>query len=104
MNPGMALRLLHHAEDFYKEFISVCNTVPEVIIFHQVNPDILKVLSNLFSTKECEVVDFSEKIGNCGAASFGIAMNFIKERLANKKVFLCSFGTGGVISAGLWQF
>lgn len=104
MNPTMALRLLHHAEEFYYEFISECNTIPEIMIFHQVNPDILKVLSKLFSSGRCEVVDFSDTIGNCGAASFGIAMDFAKERLVGKKVFLCSFGTGGVISAGLWQF
>jgi 3-oxoacyl-[acyl-carrier-protein] synthase III len=104
MNPTMALRLLHHAEEFYKEFIAECETTPDVIVFHQVNPDILKVLQSLFSSKDCTVIDFSETIGNCGAASFGIAMDMIKEKLSSKKVFLCSFGTGGVISAGLWQF
>lgn len=104
MNPTMAIRLLHHAEEFYREFIAECNTIPDIIVFHQVNPDILKTLQKLFSSKHCVVVDFSETIGNCGAASFGIAMNMIKDTLQNKKVFLCSFGTGGVISAGLWQF
>lgn len=104
MNPTMAMRLLHHAEEFYREFIAECNTIPEIIIFHQVNPDILTTLQKLFTSKQCVVVNLSDTIGNCGAASFGIAMNLVKEYLYNKKVFLCSFGTGGVISAGLWQF
>jgi prolipoprotein diacylglyceryltransferase len=77
---------------------------PDIIVFHQVNPDIVKILRKLFSSKQCEVVDFSEIVGNCGAASFGIAMNMIQDKLNHEKVFLCSFGTGGVISAGLWQF
>ena len=104
MNPTMAIRLLHHAEEFYREFITECGTVPDIIVFHQVNPDILKTLQKLFSSKQSMVIDFSETIGNCGAASFGIAMDMIKKTLHDKKVFLCSFGTGGVISAGLWQF
>jgi len=104
MNPTMAIRLLHHAEEFYREFIAECSTIPDIIVFHQVNPEILKTLQKLFSSKQCVVIDFSETIGNCGAASFGIAMDMIKNTLQNKKVFLCSFGTGGVISAGLWQF
>ena len=104
MNPTMAIKLLHHSEEFYREFIAECGTIPDIIVFHQVNPDILKTLQKLFSSKQCVVIDFSETVGNCGAASFGIAMNMIKDSLRNKKVFLCSFGTGGVISAGLWQF
>ncbi len=104
MNPILALRLLHHAEQFYKEFISECGTQPDILIFHQVNPDILGLLQKIFSSYPCEFVNVSARIGNCGAASFGIALDHVKGELSGKKVFLCSFGTGGVISAGLWQF
>jgi 3-oxoacyl-[acyl-carrier-protein] synthase III len=104
MNPTLAMKLLHHAHEFYRTFISECNTIPDIIVFHQVNPDVLKTLQKLFSSKQCMVIDLSETVGNCGAASFGIVMDMIKGQLHNKKVFLCSFGTGGVISAGLWQF
>jgi 3-oxoacyl-[acyl-carrier-protein] synthase III len=74
------------------------------MVFHQVNPDILSMLEKKFSSTSMEFINLSERIGNCGAASFGIALDHVKGTLPGKKVFLCSFGTGGVISAGLWQF
>jgi len=104
MNRAMALRLLHHAEEFYKQFITECGSQPDVMVFHQVNPDILSMLEKKFSSTSMEFINLSERIGNCGAASFGIALDHVKGTLPGKKVFLCSFGTGGVISAGLWQF
>ena len=104
MNPLLALKLLRHAEEFYNEFVSECNTTADVMVFHQVNPDILKSLQGTFAGRVSQFVNLADRIGNCGAASFGIAMDMIKKELPGKKVFLCSFGTGGVISAGLWQF
>jgi 3-oxoacyl-[acyl-carrier-protein] synthase III len=104
LNPILAVKLLRHAEEFYREFLEECNTQPDVMIFHQVNPEILNVLQAVFSKSVTEFINLGESIGNCGAASFAIAMDQVKERLPGKKVFLCSFGTGGVISAGLWQF
>jgi 3-oxoacyl-[acyl-carrier-protein] synthase III len=104
MNPVLALKLLRHAEEFYMEFVSECGTTPDVMVFHQVNPDILRSLQGLFKGKVKKFVNLADSIGNCGAASFAIAMDAIKEELPGKKVFLCSFGTGGVISAGLWKF
>jgi 3-oxoacyl-[acyl-carrier-protein] synthase III len=104
MNPILALKLLRHAEEFYSEFLSECNVTPDVMVFHQVNPDILRSLQSTFEGKVSQFVNLSDSIGNCGAASFAIALDAIKGELGGKKVFLCSFGTGGVISAGLWQF
>ena len=104
MNPILAIKLLRHAEEFYREFLEECSTKPDIMIFHQVNPDILNILEGVFKKHVEEFVNLGESIGNCGAASFAIAMDQIKDRLPGKKVFLCSFGTGGVISAGLWQF
>ena len=104
MNPILALKLLRHAEEFYIEFVSECKTTPDVMVFHQVNPDILRSLQGIFEGKAIQFVNLADSIGNCGAASFAIAMDAIKKELPGKKVFLCSFGTGGVISAGLWQF
>ncbi|MDH4092595.1 MAG: hypothetical protein OEV74_06190 [Cyclobacteriaceae bacterium] len=104
MNPALALKLLHHAEEFYTGFVSECGTQADVMVFHQVNPDILKRLEKIFSSNSCMFINNAESIGNCGAASFGIALDQVKHNITGKKVFLCSFGTGGVISAGLWQF
>ncbi len=104
MNPVLALKLLRHADEFYTEFVSECITTPDVMLFHQVNPDILRSLQETFTGRVSQFVNLAERIGNCGAASFGIAMDMIKKELPGRKVFLCSFGTGGVISAGLWQF
>lgn len=102
MNNSLALQLLRNAEDFYCEFIKESVT-PDVMILHQVNPDIMKHLTTVFSKYKTEFVNGSMITGNCGAASVGIAYNNIKNTLPNKKVLLCGFGTGGVITAGLWQ-
>jgi len=104
MNPILALKLLRHAEEFYQQFLAECKTKPDIMIFHQVNPEILNMLQDVFSVHVEEFVNQAEMIGNCGSASFAIALDLVKDQLPGKKVFLCSFGTGGVISAGLWQF
>lgn len=104
MNPFLAVRLLRHAETFYKEFLSECPQTPDYMIFHQVNPEIMKTLRSRFATAKTRFIDLSGLIGNCGSPSFGIAMEHNKEQLSGKKVFTCSFGTGGVITAALWQF
>lgn len=102
MNNSLALRLLRNAETFYEEFTRE-STVPDVMILHQVNPVIMKCLKSVFGKYKIEFVDGSAVTGNCGAASVGIALNNVKNTLPGKKIFLCSFGTGGVITAGLWQ-
>jgi len=104
MNSALAIRLLKQASRFYSDFISECGITPEVIIFHQVNPFLMKVLKAQFASPEIMFVDLSKTIGNCGAASFGVALDSVKTDIVGKKVFLCSFGTGGVITAALWQF
>jgi len=45
----------------------------------------------------------AKQTGNCGCATTGIVLNAIKDEIENKKLMLCSFGTGGVITAALWQ-
>jgi 3-oxoacyl-[acyl-carrier-protein] synthase III len=102
LDNSLALKLLRQAETFYREFVSE-STKPEVLILHQVNPGIIDHLKTVFEKYELEFVDVSHLTGNCGAASVGIALDQVKHQLSGKKVLLCSFGTGGVITAGLWQ-
>ena len=77
---------------------------PDILILHQVNPIIMNHLEDAFKKYDLRFVNIADKMGNCGAASVGIALNEIKDEIINQKVMLCSFGTGGVITAGLWQF
>jgi 3-oxoacyl-[acyl-carrier-protein] synthase III len=102
MNNMLALRLLRNAEKFYIDFVKE-STIPDVMILHQVNPTIMKCLQSAFGKYKIEFIDGSAVTGNCGAASVGIALNNVKHTLQGKKIFLCGFGTGGVITAGLWQ-
>jgi 3-oxoacyl-[acyl-carrier-protein] synthase III len=102
MNNMLALQLLRNAESFYIEFVNE-STQPDVMILHQVNPEILKHLRSVFAKYDIEFVDGSDLTGNCGAASVGIALHHVKNMMKGKKILLCSFGTGGVITAGLWQ-
>lgn len=104
MNKQLAAKLLLKAESFFTDFINECHIHPDVMIFHQVNPGILKLLRKQFADRVELFVDEAEVIGNCGAASFAIAMHRAAKKLEGKKVFLCSFGTGGVINAALYQF
>lgn len=102
MNNLLAIRLMRNAEEFYLDFVKE-STTPDIMILHQVNPIILRHLKSVFKKYELEFVDVSESTGNCGVASVGIALNSVKDTIQGKKVLLCSFGTGGVITAGLWQ-
>ncbi|MDI1355668.1 MAG: 3-oxoacyl-[acyl-carrier-protein] synthase III C-terminal domain-containing protein [bacterium] len=98
----LAIKLLKNAEKFYLEFIQKSGN-PDVLILHQVNPLVIQHLKSVFSKYPLEFIDYSEMTGNCGAASVGVALDQIKNLIHGKKVLLCSFGTGGVITAGLWQ-
>lgn len=102
MKSKMALKLFSQAEGFFKEFVEA-SSMPDMLILHQVNPIIIKHLSSVFSKYKVEFVNVSAITGNCGAASVGIALDQVKDKTINKKVMICSFGTGGVITAGMWQ-
>jgi 3-oxoacyl-[acyl-carrier-protein] synthase III len=102
MNNLLAIRLMRNAEEFYIDFVKE-STAPDVMILHQVNPSILRHLKSVFKKYKLEFVNVSESTGNCGVPSVGIALNSVKDTIQGKKVLLCSFGTGGVITAGLWQ-
>lgn len=102
MNNLLALKLLRKAEQFYLDFIAVSGK-PDIMILHQVNPMILKLLAAVFKKYKVEFVDISSQSGNCGVASVGVALQSVWHTTSGKKVFLCSFGTGGVITAGMWQ-
>ena len=102
LNNALALKLFKNAEEFYLDFVKD-STTTDVMILHQVNPLIVRHLKSVFSKYDVEFVDVAEITGNCGAASVGIALNHVKDTIENKKILLCSFGTGGVITAGLWQ-
>ena len=102
LNSSMAIRLLRNAETFYNDFVKE-STIPDIMILHQVNPDIMRLLQSVFAKYKVEFVNGSTMTGNCGAASVGIALHNVMDNLQGKKILLCSFGTGGVITAGLWQ-
>ena len=103
MDDDLALKLLKKTESFYNEFLEESEK-PDVMVFHQVNPRIISLLKKFFMNKGIEFYDYSSISGNCGAASVGIVLDREKENVTSKKVFLCGFGTGGIITAGLWQF
>jgi 3-oxoacyl-[acyl-carrier-protein] synthase III len=102
MNNILAIKLMRQAENFYLSFVEKSEK-PDVMILHQVNPLILKHLASVFKKYNLDFINVSHLTGNCGVASVGIALDTIKEKIQGKKVLLCSFGTGGVISAGLWN-
>jgi 3-oxoacyl-[acyl-carrier-protein] synthase III len=104
MNDKLALSLIQKAGDFYEEFLEEVKMLPDYIVFHQVNPKIMAHLTRRFTNNHTKVIDISRRVGNCGAASVGIALKLEETTLKDKKVLICSFGTGGVITAGLWQF
>lgn len=103
MNNAMALRLMRNAEGFYKEFIKE-SCEPDVLILHQVNPEIIGLLQKVFSKYDIKFINVANEIGNCGTATTGIALDMENGKINGKKVMLCSYGTGGVITAGMWQF
>ncbi|CAN5438752.1 hypothetical protein BH11BAC1_BH11BAC1_18600 [soil metagenome] len=102
LNNSLALKLFMNAEKFYLDFIQESST-PDIMILHQVNPLIVKHLQKIFAKYKLQFIDVAALTGNCGVASVGIALESIKEKIEGKKILLCSFGTGGVITAGLWQ-
>jgi 3-oxoacyl-[acyl-carrier-protein] synthase III len=102
MNNILAIKLMRQAESFYLSFVEKSGK-PDVMILHQVNPLILRHLASVFKKYDLDFINVSDQTGNCGVASVGIALDTIKETIHGKKVLMCSFGTGGVISAGLWN-
>jgi 3-oxoacyl-[acyl-carrier-protein] synthase III len=102
MNNPLAMKLIRKAESFYLDFIRNTGT-PDIMILHQVNPLILKYLTSVFKKYRFEFINVVESTGNCGTASVGIALDSIKDSIKGRKIILCSFGTGGVITAGFWQ-
>ncbi len=99
----MALKLMKHAENFYLDFISTTGH-PDILILHQVNEMIIQHLEEVFSKYPVKFINMARQTGNCGCATTGIVLHAIQDTIKDKKVMLCSFGTGGVITAGLWQF
>lgn len=102
MNQLMALRLLRKAEEFYNDFVAESEK-PDVLLLHQVNPDILSKLEKLFAKYQVDFINVADQIGNCGSATTGLAFHMIFDQMKGKKLMICSFGTGGVITAGMWQ-
>jgi len=103
LDNALALRLMQKAEGFYLNFIAETDP-PDILILHQVNVMIINHLQKVFAKYPVNFINMAEETGNCGCATTGIVLDAIKEKILNKKVMLCSFGTGGVIIAGLWQF
>jgi 3-oxoacyl-[acyl-carrier-protein] synthase III len=99
----LALKLMQKAEGFYLDFVAQTGH-PDILILHQVNVPIINHLQKVFAKYPIHFINRAEETGNCGCATTGIVLDFIKHDIENKKVMICSFGTGGVITAGLWQF
>jgi hypothetical protein len=60
-------------------------------------------LQEVFRPYPVHFINEAEVTGNCGASTTGVVLYRIREKLEGKKIMICSFGTGGVITAGLWQ-
>ena len=103
LNNALAIKLMQKAESFYLDFIAETGH-PDILILHQVNVLIINHLQKVFEKYPITFINMAEKTGNCGCATTGIVLDSIKEKIENKRVMVCSFGTGGVIVAGLWQF
>ncbi|MEO8794717.1 MAG: 3-oxoacyl-[acyl-carrier-protein] synthase III C-terminal domain-containing protein [Daejeonella sp.] len=99
----LAIKLMKEAEKFYLDFISTTGH-PDVLILHQVNEPIINHLEQVFSKYPLRFINMAAETGNCGCATTGIVLDRIKSEIEEKRVMICSFGTGGVITAGLWQF
>jgi 3-oxoacyl-[acyl-carrier-protein] synthase III len=102
LNNALALKLMRNAEEFYIDFTKTTGH-PDILILHQVNEVLIEHLEKVFSKYPVQFINMAAETGNCGCATTGIVLNSIADEIENKKVMLCSFGTGGVITAGLWQ-
>ncbi len=102
LHPVRAARLLARAGAFYRSFVAEVGR-PDVLILHQAGPLIITRLAELFAADGVEVISTVEQTGNCGAASVGLALAAVAPRLAGRRLMICGYGTGGVITAGLWQ-
>jgi 3-oxoacyl-[acyl-carrier-protein] synthase III len=103
LNNQLALKLMKEAEGFYLDFVEKSGH-PDILILHQVNEVIINHLEHIFAKYPIRFINMAKRTGNCGCATTGIVLDHLKNEIGNKKVMLCSFGTGGVITAGLWQF
>jgi len=103
LNNGLAIKLMKQAECFYLDFISITGH-PDVLILHQVNELIVDHLEQVFSKYPVRFINVAKQTRNCGCATTGIVLDMIKDEVKNNRVMICSFGTGGIIVAGLWQF
>lgn len=99
----LAIKLMKHAEEFYLDFISKSGH-PDILILHQVNELLINHLEKVFSKYPTRFINMAKTTGNCGCATTGIVLDAIRQDIQHKKVMICSFGTGGIITAGLWQF
>lgn len=99
----LAIKLMKQAEGFYLNFISKTGH-PDILILHQVNELIIDHLEEVFEKYPVKFINRARITGNCGCATTGIVLDHLKNEIENKKVMVCSFGTGGAITAGLWQF
>lgn len=103
LNNGLAIKLMKEAEKFYLDFIATTGH-PDVLILHQVNEVIIRHLEMVFSKFPVRFLNVASQTLNCGCATTGIVLDMVKSELKNKRVMICSFGTGGTIVAGMWQF
>lgn len=96
----LAIKLMMEAEKFYLDFIEHTGH-PDFLILHQVNEQIINHLEKVFSKYPTRFINMAKETGNCGCATTGILFYNLKHEIRNKTVMICSFGTGGVITAGL---
>jgi 3-oxoacyl-[acyl-carrier-protein] synthase III len=102
-NNVLGLKMISMANQFYKNFFEDIDE-PNYLVMHNPNAKLSQVIKKILSFSSGEFYDRISTIPNCGAATTGIILiDLMKEKvdLENKKVFICSFGTGGVISGCL---
>ncbi len=97
-----ALQLAGQAKAFSEEFFEGQSPADHVIL-HQVNPKILEEVRKDAFAKQPGFIDRSHEVGNCGVATVGVVLSLHWDQVQGRKVFLCSFGTGGVITGSYWQ-
>src|SRR5262249_32783904 len=100
LNNHLAIRLMKEAEGFYLDFIEQTGH-PDFLILHQVNEPIINHLEKVFAKYPVRFINMAKDTGNCGCATTGILLDHLKNEIKSKKVMICSFGTGGVITAAL---
>ncbi len=93
----------NQAEPYILSLIERMPVKPDFAIFHTANKNVTSLLLKILDIHNIAMFDMFDEVKNCGASSVGVIIDKKYPLLHNKKVLICSFGTGGGINLGLWQ-